>query len=165
MLGKKQVNWLVIVFFAIIIAVVFQQIHTSMTEQGIATGGPYDNAAAYPRAIAILIGLLLMLQAAVSWFSGRSADTEADDDLPIEQAYRPLALLGIFALYLGLLGVLGYHLTTTPMIIALLLVCGARPSVRIFVTAALIAFTLAYFFEAHLKVVLPGGIYGLNIPW
>lgn len=164
MLGKKQVNWLVIVFFAIIIAVVFQQIHTSMTEQGIATGGPYDNAAAYPRAIAILIGLLLILQAAVSWFRGPSADTDADG-LPIEQAYRPLALLGIFALYLGLLGVLGYHLTTTPMIIALLLVCGARPSVRIFVTATLIAFTLAYFFEAHLKVVLPGGIYGLNIPW
>lgn len=164
MLGKKQVNWLVIVFFAIIIAVVFQQIHTSMTEQGIATGGPYDNAAAYPRAIAILIGLLLVLQAAVSWFRGPIADTDADE-LTIEQAYRPLALLGIFALYLGLLGVLGYHLTTTPMIIALLLVCGARPSLRLFITAALIAFTLAYFFEAHLKVVLPGGIYGLNIPW
>lgn len=164
MLGKKQVNWLVIVFFAIIIAVVFQQIHTSMTEQGIATGGPYDNAAAYPRAIALLIGLLLILQAAVSWFKGHSADTDADK-LSIEQAYRPMALLGVFALYLGLLGVLGYHLTTTPMIIALLLVCGARPSVRIFVTAILIAFTLAYFFEAHLKVVLPGGIYGLNIPW
>lgn len=164
MLGNKQVNWLVIVFFAIIIAVVFQQIHTSMSEQGIATGGPYDNAAAYPRAIAILIGLLLILQATVSWFKGNSADTEADE-LPIEQAYRPLALLGVFALYLGLLGVLGYHLTTTPMIVALLLVCGARPSVRIVVTAFLIAFTLAYFFEAHLKVVLPGGIYGLNIPW
>ncbi|WP_306257842.1 tripartite tricarboxylate transporter TctB family protein [Pararhizobium sp. IMCC21322] len=164
MLGKKQLNWLVIVFFAIIIAVVFQQIHTSMTEQGIATGGPYDNAAAYPRAIAILIGLLLILQAAVSGFKGRSADTDADR-LPIEQAYRPLALLGVFALYLGLLGVLGYHLTTTPMIVALLLVCGARPSLRIFVIAVLISFTLAYFFEAHLKVVLPGGIYGLNIPW
>ncbi|MCR9239192.1 MAG: tripartite tricarboxylate transporter TctB family protein [Alphaproteobacteria bacterium] len=164
MLGKKQVNWLVIVFFAIIIAVVFQQIHTSMTEQGIATGGPYDNAAAYPRAIAILIGLLLMLQAAVSWFREPTTDTDADE-LTMKQAYRPLALLGIFALYLGLLGVLGYHLTTTPMIIALLLVCGARPSLRIIVTAALIAFTLAYFFEAHLKVVLPGGIYGLNIPW
>lgn len=164
MLGKKQLNWLVVVFFATIIAVVFQQIHTSMTEQGIATGGPYDNAAAYPRAIAILIGLLLVLQAAVSWFKGNSSGNDAEI-LPIEQAYRPMALLGIFALYLGLLGVLGYHLTTTPMIVALLLVCGARPSLRIFVIAVLISFTLAYFFEAHLKVVLPGGIYGLNIPW
>lgn len=163
MLGNKQLNWLVIVFFAIIIAVVFQQIHTSMTEQGIATGGPYDNAAAYPRTIAILIGLLLMLQSAVNWFKGRSASTVPG--FPIEQAYRPTALLGIFALYLGLLGVLGYHLTTTPMIIALLLVCGARASLRNLFIATLLAFALAYFFEAHLKVVLPGGIYGLNIPW
>lgn len=163
MLGNKQVNWLVIVFFAVIIAVVFQQIHTSMTEQGIATGGPYDNAAAYPRAIAIIIGVLVMFQAAVNWFKGHSVRSETG--LTLEQAYRPMALLGIFALYLGLLGVLGYHLTTTPMIIALLLVCGARPSLHMFVTALLIAFALAYFFEAHLKVVLPGGIYGLNIPW
>lgn len=163
MLGNKQVNWLVIVFFAIIIAVVFQQIHTSMTEQGIATGGPYDNAAAYPRAIAIIIGALLVLQSAVNVFQGRSASAETS--LTLKQAQRPMALLGIFALYLGLLGVLGYHLTTTPMIIALLLVCGARTSLHAIVTALLIAFALAYFFEAHLKVVLPGGIFGLNIPW
>lgn len=163
MLGNKQVNWLVIVFFAIIIAVVFQQIYTSMTEQGIATGGPYDNAAAYPRAIAVIIGLLLLLQAVANRLSGNSADTAAD--FPIERVYRPLALLGTFALYLGLLGVLGYHLTTTPMLFALLLVCGARPSLHTIVIAIVVAFALAYFFEAHLKVVLPGGIYGLNIPW
>ncbi len=51
------------------------------------------------------------------------------------------------------------------MIIALLLVCGAGMSIRTVLIALLISFSLAYFFEAHLKVVLPGGIYGLNIPW
>jgi hypothetical protein len=163
MLGNKQVNWLVIVFFAIIIAVVFQQIHTSMTEQGIASGGPYDNAAAYPKAVAIIIGLLLLLQAGLTWLSRGPSDSA--DGFAISGPYRPMALLGIFALYLGLLGVLGYHLTTAPMIIALLLVCGAGMSVRIVLIALLISFSLAYFFEAHLKVVLPGGIYGLNIPW
>jgi hypothetical protein len=163
MLGNKQVNWLVIVFFAIIIAVVFQQIHTSMTEQGIASGGPYDNAAAYPKAVAIIIGLLLLLQAGLTWLSRGPSDSA--DGFAISGTYRPMALLGIFALYLGLLGVLGYHLTTAPMIIALLLVCGAGMSVRIVLIALLISFSLAYFFEAHLKVVLPGGIYGLNIPW
>lgn len=166
MLGRKHMNWLVIVFFAVIIAVVFQQILTSMTEQGIATGGPYDNAAAYPRAISITIGLLLVLQAALNWFN-RNSDGRgsSDGELTVQQAVRPTVLLGIFALYLGLLGVLGYHLTTTPMIIALLLVCGERISLRAIMIAILIAFSLAYFFEAHLKIVLPGGIYGLNIPW
>ncbi len=163
MLGNKQVNWMVIVFFAIIIAVVFQQIHTSMTEQGIASGGPYDNAAAYPKAVAIIIGLLLFLQAGVTWL--KRGQSVSADGFAISGAYRPIALLGIFALYLGLLGVLGYHLTTAPMIIALLLVCGAGMSIRTVLIALLISFSLAYFFEAHLKVVLPGGIYGLNIPW
>lgn len=163
MLDKKQVNWLAIVFFAAVVTVVFQQIYTSMAEQGIASGGPYDNAAAYPRAIALIIVLLLAIQAAIIRFrKGLQTPKRAE---PFSALYRPAALLGIFALYLGLLGVLGYHLTTTPMIVALLLVCGQRLSVRAVLIALVISFGLAYFFEAHLKVVLPGGIYGLNIPW
>ena len=43
---RKHVELCVIIFFAFVIAVVFQQIFTSLAEQGIATGGPYDNAAA-----------------------------------------------------------------------------------------------------------------------
>ena len=58
----RYLSWLVALFFAVIIALVFQQIATSMTEQGIASGGPYDNAASYPRAIAIIIGVLIALQ-------------------------------------------------------------------------------------------------------
>nr|WP_306267798.1 tripartite tricarboxylate transporter TctB family protein [Pararhizobium sp. IMCC3301] len=163
MLDRKLMNWLAIVFFAAVIAVVFQQIYTSMTEQGIASGGPYDNAAAYPRAVALIIALLLAIQAAIIWF--RKMPQVSKASVSLSALYRPAALLGIFALYLGLLGVFGYHLTTTPMIVALLVVCGLSLSVRPVLIALVISFGLAYFFEAHLKVVLPGGIYGLNIPW
>ena len=60
---KKHAEYLVIIFFLMVIGIVFQQIATSMTEQGIASGTPYDNAAAYPRAVAILAGALLFVAA------------------------------------------------------------------------------------------------------
>ena len=61
MLTRQHAEWLVALFFSVVIAVVFYEIATSMTEQGIASGGPYDNAAAYPRAVAIVIGIFIVL--------------------------------------------------------------------------------------------------------
>ena len=58
-IGKKQVETIAVVFLSMVVAVVFQQIYTSLAEQGISTGGPYDNAAAYPRGVAILMAFLL----------------------------------------------------------------------------------------------------------
>ncbi|MGI9435573.1 MAG: tripartite tricarboxylate transporter TctB family protein, partial [Geminicoccaceae bacterium] len=60
MLTRKHAEWLVALFFLGVIAIVFYEIATAMTEQGIASGGPYDNAAAYPRAVAIAIGILIV---------------------------------------------------------------------------------------------------------
>ena len=45
MLSVKTLQWMVYGFLAIIVAIVFQQVYTSMTEQGIASGGPYNNGA------------------------------------------------------------------------------------------------------------------------
>ncbi|MEM7464352.1 MAG: tripartite tricarboxylate transporter TctB family protein [Pseudomonadota bacterium] len=161
---KKYLNWLVILFLSVVIAVVFQQIFTSMTEQGIASGGPYDNAAAYPKLIAILIGVLIALQFVLSQF--RSAENESDEIfVNIADLRRPAVLLLIFAVYLTLLGILGYHLTTTPMIVSVMILCGMRFSWTTVGAALVISFVLAYAFEVYLKVVLPGGIFGLNIPW
>ncbi len=52
----------VAVVFLIIVATVFQQIATDMTDQGIASGGAYNNAAGYPRALAIAIAVLLAMR-------------------------------------------------------------------------------------------------------
>ena len=161
---RKHLNWLVVSFFVAIIAVVFQQIYTSMAEQGIATGGPYDNAAAYPRAITVLIGGVVVLQLLLSRLG--PLNTEADNQIiAFAQLKRPAALLIIFGAYLGLLGYLGYHLTTAPMIFAIMVLCGMRVALSTIGTALIISFSFAYAFEVFLKVVLPGGIFGLNIPW
>lgn len=161
-INSKHANWLVIGFFAIIIAVVFQQIATSMTEQGIASGSPYDNAAAYPKAVAIIIGILLLLQLILGRFERiqRDANNTSFSDL-----LKPAGLIAIFAVYLGLLGVLGYHLTTPPMIIAIMILCGVRSPLTLIALGFSISIVFAFLFEYFLKIVLPGGIFALNIPW
>lgn len=164
MITQKQMQWLVFAFLAIIVAVTFQQIYTSMTEQGIASGGPYNNGAAYPRAIAIAIAGLALLQLVIE----RLAPPLSDDDLPPaqpDQLKRGALLLVIFAVYLGLLKTLGYHLTTGPMVFAIMWTCGARNILKLLLSSFALAFVFAYAFEKILNVVLPGGVFGLNIPW
>ena len=77
-INKKHVELLAIIFFTIVVAVVFQQIFTSLTEQGIAAGGPYDNAAAYPRAVAILIGTLVLVRLLIIVFSNEGSDPNGE---------------------------------------------------------------------------------------
>lgn len=161
---RKHLHWLVVVFFVAIVAVVFQQIYTSMMEQGIASGGPYDNAAAYPKLVAVLILIMLVLQTVLAVF-GPSSGASANEVVEFGELKRPVALLAVFAIYLGLLGYLGYHLMTTPLVFAIMVLCGMQFAFSTFGIALIISFVLAFAFEVFLKVVLPGGIFGLNIPW
>ena len=156
MLSVKTLQWMVYGFLAIIVAIVFQQVYTSMTEQGIASGGPYNNGAAYPRAIAITIGVLLVCQIFTDRFSTKS-EQEINSTIEASDLRRPVFLLVLFATYLALLKTLGYHLTTTPVVL------GIIP--KLFLGALIMSFSFAYIFENILNVVLPGGIYSLNIPW
>ncbi|MDE0765468.1 MAG: tripartite tricarboxylate transporter TctB family protein [Amylibacter sp.] len=163
-INAKFLNWLVTAFFAVIIAIVFQQIATSMTEQGIASGGPYNNGAAYPRSISIAIMILVAGQIFVDQFIASNAQKESNLHT-IRDLRRPAMLLIIFAVYLGLLKFLGYHLTTTPLIFIIMLICGARSIIKLLFVAILVAFSFAFIFEEFLSVVLPGGIFSFNIPW
>ena len=164
MISPKQLSWIITAFFAAIVAVVFYQINTSMTEQGIASGGPYDNGAAYPRAVAIAICVLAAVQLAIDQFVAKSGP-HGDGPTILADLKRPALLLVVFAIYLNLLTFLGYHLTTTPMIIAIMWICGARHVGRLLLAALAMSFVFAYLFEKILNVVLPGGVLGLNIPW
>ncbi len=164
MIRRKYLNGLVTVFFAVIIAVVFQQIYTSMTEQGIASGGPYDDGAAYPRAVAIVIGLLIVGQFAWDFFRN-DLDQNKDQQTVLAQLRRPGLMLVIFAIYLLVLDVIGYHLATTPMMFAIMWLCGARALQKLVIVALVISFSFAYIFENFLSVVLPGGVLHLNIAW
>ncbi len=163
MLTRKHAEWLVILFFAGVIGIVFQQIFTSMTEQGIASGSPYDNAAAYPQAVAILMGVLLVALVAIQRFAAKSSGEKTG--IALSTMRRPILLLLIFAAYLWSLGILGYHLSTPPMIMAIMFLSGLRKPVEIVLVGVGVSFVLAFMFEFFLKIVLPGGIFGLNILW
>lgn len=157
---KKHAELLAIAFFAIMIVVVFQQIATSMTEQGIASGSPYDNAAAYPKAVALFMGALLVLAGFATWRHASNATI-----LSFGHMRCPAALIAIFGVYLFALGTLGYHLSTTPMLVAMLWFAGYRRPVSAVMYAICLSFGAAFVFEVFLKIVLPGGIWHLNIPW
>ena len=162
-IGKKQVEIIAVVFLSIVVAVVFQQIYTSLAEQGISTGGPYDNAAAYPRGVAILMAFLLAIQVCV--FSFVDGAEKPEKLAKFSDLTLPFSLLLIFAFYLGALGHLGYHLTTPPMIIAIMLLCGMRNFLATVGSSIGVSLIFAFLFERFLNVVLPGGIFRLNIPW
>ena len=163
MISSKVLDWIVALFLLAIVALVFQQISTSMSEQGIATGGPYDNGAAYPRALAIIIGTLTVLQICLSFIvKNKTAEVRMTN---LAQLKRPAGVLLVFTIYVSVLTTLGYHLSTTPMIFALVWICGARNILKQLIVSLIMAFAFAYVFEKFLNVVLPGGIFSLNIPW
>jgi putative tricarboxylic transport membrane protein len=162
--SAKTFQWMVNGFLAVIVAIVFQQVYTSMTEQGIASGGPYNNGASYPRAIAIAIAVLVVCQIFVDRFS-TEPEQKMDNGIEASDLRRPMLLLIVFAVYLGLLKTLGYHLTTTPLVLGIMLICGARNIPKLLFSALTMSFAFAYIFENFLNVVLPGGIFSLNIPW
>ncbi len=158
---SRTLTLMVTVFFVIIVAIVFQQIHTSMQEQGIASGGPYDNAAAYPRAVALAIAVLVIVQILIEFGTGQRERIVVDP----HGFKRAVGLLAVFAIYLGCLGWLGYHLTTTPMVFSIMIICGARQFGKMLLAALIMSFGFAFIFEKFLNVVLPGGVLSLNIPW
>ncbi|WP_136661043.1 tripartite tricarboxylate transporter TctB family protein [Nitratireductor sp. XY-223] len=161
---RKHLNVLVTLFFAVVIAVVFQQIATDMAEQGIASGGPYDNAAAYPRTIALLLGFLIVLKIAVGLVF-RTPSTEPDEGIEVASLSKPFLMLVVFAVYLSLLSWIGYHIATPPMLLAVMYIAGVRNPVALIALALGMSLFFAFMFEFFLKIVLPGGVFRLVIPW
>jgi len=163
MASSRTLNLLALGFLFAVIVIVFWQIETDFKEQGIASGGPYDNAASYPRTIAIFISVLLGLQLLVelltSSTAAKAADVEASD------LRRAAAMLVVFAVYLMVLTTVGYHLATAPMIFAIMWICGMRNILKLVLASFASATGFAFIFEVFLNVVLPLGIWDIFIPW
>jgi hypothetical protein len=161
-LGRRFSEWCTVALMLALVALVYQQIRDVLAPSGMAEGGPYDNAAAYPRGVAILLLSLVCLQILIQIVVRRRREGDA---LTWRQMARPAAVILIFGLYLGLLGILGFHLASAPMLFAIMVICGARQWWQMAAISLGISFGLAWFFESQLDVVLPGGIFNLNIPW
>jgi len=73
MTASRFLSVLALGFFVAVIIAVLWQIETNFKEQGIASGGPYDNAASFPRAVVFLIGFLLLIQCALDFIGTNSS--------------------------------------------------------------------------------------------
>ncbi len=168
MTSSRMLNFLTLVFLLTVIVTVFWQIGTDLEEQGIAHGGPYNNAASYPRFIAIFMSILLALQFGMEFLKSKAlSETEADQAANITPSdfRRAGMMLLVFAFYLLVLTTVGYHLATTPMIFAIMWICGMRNSFKMALSSIAIATGFAFIFEFFLNVVLPLGIWNIFIPW
>ncbi len=163
MTSARLLNFAALGFLFGVIVTVFWQIETDFKAQGIASGGPYDNAASYPRAIAILMGALLLIQFVTELLKGRV--TMPIEGLDASDLRRAAMMLAVFAVYLILLTTVGYHLATAPMVFAIMWTCGMRNVLKLAIASIAIATGFAFLFEVFLNVVLPLGIWGIFIPW
>lgn len=163
MASSRFLNLLALGFFFVVIATAFWQIETDFKEQGIASGGPYDNAASFPRTIAIVMGVLVGLQLVVEMLRGKA--TSPAEGVETSDLARAAFMLVIFAIYLMVLTTIGYHLATAPMIFAIMWTCGMRNVPKMLLASVAIATGFAFVFEVFLNVVLPLGIWDIFIPW
>lgn len=166
-------EWLVLAAFLAVAGLVFQQIATSLTEQGAASGDPLANAAMFPRIVAwLMIGLVGLIAAAM--LTGRMERPGAHhtldampDQTPEPALVRRRMLLGSvagLAAYLLVLELLGFHFATTVLMTGLFAVLGVRPWWWAVLCGLGANLLVAFVFEGILKVVLPTGIFGLSLP-
>jgi hypothetical protein len=173
----KQLEWLPILFFLAIVGLVFYLAATSLAEQGAASGTAITNAAMYPRLIAGLLLLLIVVQLISSIRKHRLKsdltpeqsinmyDGEESGPIDVKQIRRQILLSSAaFVAYLLVLPIFGYLLATHILIIALVLILGARSIVRVLTFAVVLTFACAVVFEGLLNVHLPRGIWGIAIP-
>ncbi len=161
-LNKLHAELAVAVLFAAIVALVFQQTRGNMVEQGIASGGPYSDAASHPEALAILMAAVLVLTLAPRLWAARR---QTPPGTRLTEFTRPAAMLLAFACYLWALGTAGY-LAATPFFMALIMyLAGVRNLVLLVAVPLAVSFALSAVFGGLLDVVLPRGQFGLAIPW
>jgi len=169
MASSRTLNFIALGFLLAVIVTVFWQIKTDLTEQGIASGGPYDNAASYPYAIAVFVGVLLVFQLLIELRKGKTEPLaeppEAVEDIQPFHLSRAWMMLAVFAVYVMVLTTIGYHLATAPMIYAIMWICGMRRTLKMAISSVAIATGFAFIFEVFLNVVLPLGIWNIFIPW
>ena len=156
----------VVIFFGVA-GIAFWQFATSFAEQGANSGGPFDNAAMFPRLIAWTLIILGVVQVATSLLSkgtgagdGRSEPAAAQGQDDGRLLLRALACLATFILYLSVVTTVGYITATIVMLLVMFVILGARPIVAAVVAVAA-TFVAGLIFGTLLNVVLPVGRLGL----
>ncbi|WEX12101.1 tripartite tricarboxylate transporter TctB family protein [Chelativorans sp. AA-79] len=152
-------DWIAWLLFASIPVVIFWQSATSLAEQGAATGGPLDNAAFYPRVIAVLMSAAVLLHG-LRLLLGRVQHRTALEAAPGTRLALSLSVL--FVAYLILMPYVGFHLATPILLVIMMRALGVRILQSILGSAVLWLVT-SYTFEGLLNVVLPVGMLNISI--
>ena len=152
-------DWLAWVLFLALPLVIFRQSATSLAEQGVASGGPMQNAALFPRMVAwLLLGLAVLNLARL--LTGRVREPSPVD--PTGGTRLALVATGLFVAYLLIMPTLGYHLATPVLMAALLALFGLGPVAAIAGGCAM-SLGVAAVFQGLLNVVLPVGLFEITI--
>ena len=171
---KNWGHWIVLVIMFGIVGMVFQQIATSLTEQGVASGDALFNAALFPRYVALVMAGLGMIIAVQMLIAGVPEDEEEEktqgEMLEVPEPKRRLRIqeiiiFGLVLLYLLALEPLGFHLTSVLVIGAMFYVLDARPWYWAFLASTALTLISSFIFEGLLKIVLPLGYFSFSIPY
>ena len=147
--------------FLVTVFVVFFISETSLSKQGGDTGNPITNAAMYPRLIAGILLLLAITQFINEFILKRSPLAGTHPTLSRLQIAQIVISVAGFTLYLIILPVVGYHVTTPLLIAVLLVVFGIRKPLHIIAYPLVLSLGCAVVFEGLFNVNLPRGIFGL----
>ena len=141
------------------VTLVFYDINTSMVEQGIAKGDAYQNAAAYPTVLSIiLIACIGLVSLRNLILSKNIEETELIFDL------KHIQLFIIFCIYLIFLDMVGYHLLTPILLFITSFIYGERNWFITIIYSIIISLLIALIFEELLNVVLPVGVFEIALP-
>lgn len=152
-------DWIVWALFLGIPPLVMYQAATSLAGQGVASGGPLQNAAIFPRIVAwVLIGLCVIH--AIRLVAGHAGKLS-----PVEgTATTRLALVSLatFVLFLLLISTLGYYISSPLLLVVLMRLLGLGWATSI-LAAATMTLGVAFIFEGLLNVVLPLGRWKITL--
>lgn len=157
-MGRNFAETLFILLLVGAILLVFYDVNTSMVEQGIAKGDAYQNAAAYPIVLSIILILCISLVIFRKLIFRNIEKTNLIFDL------KHIQLFIIFCIYLIFLDMVGYHLLTPILLFITSFIYGERNWFITIIYSIIISLLIALIFEELLNVVLPVGVFEIALP-
>ena len=158
-MGRNFAEALFILLLVGAVLLVFYDVNTSMVEQGIAKGDAYQNAAAYPIVLSIILILCISLVISRNLILRRNIEkTNLIFDL------KHIQLFIIFCIYLFFLDMVGYHILTPILLFTTSFIYGERNWFSTIIYSIIISLLIALIFEELLNVVLPVGVFEIALP-
>lgn len=152
-------DWVAWIFFAAVPVTIFWQCATTLVEEGVASGGPMENAAFYPEIVASVMTFLLVWLA-MSLLLGRLR--RKSPFTAGEGTGRALAATALFIGYLAVLPYAGFHLAT-PVLCFLLFRLLSLSMIPAVAGGIGLSLATAFVFQGLLHVVLPVGVLGITV--